>query len=133
MSIFINDALSIGEIKKQFRDQFNYLKIEFFSSKKTIPLTPHREILEENVILKSISKGTEKVQFSINATNSVEDVEHLFKVNFEADVQIMRHSGNAWLMTTKTDKYTLQHQNEIGKEMAAFLEKIEPDDIHEQE
>ena len=47
------------------------------------------------------------------------ELEKIFKDQFGLAVQVFRKSGNLWLETTMTDNWTLQQQNNHGKEISA--------------
>lgn len=51
----------------------------------------------------------------------VGELEAALKDQFGLTVQVFRHSGNIWLETVLTDKWTLQQQNEHGKELCTKL------------
>jgi hypothetical protein len=50
---------------------------------------------------------------------------------FGLDVQVFRKSGNTWLVTTKTDDWTIAEHNKRAKEMANPVEAPEPTDYQE--
>ncbi|CAN5229788.1 hypothetical protein BH09BAC5_BH09BAC5_12420 [soil metagenome] len=133
MSITVNKNSTIEELQQNFRNRYPFLRLDFFKSEKTVPLAPHQRKFENNISLETIAKPDFNGTFVINPDDKVGNVEKLFRKAFDADVQVMRHSGTSWLITTQTDDYTLLQQNEIGKEMATAPEKPEPEDIHEQE
>jgi hypothetical protein len=37
--------------------------------------------------------------------------------NYSLDMEILRHSGKAWLKTSKTNYWTLERQNKLGEEL----------------
>lgn len=63
------------------------------------------------------------------------EAEALLERTFGLHVQIMRKSGNTWLVTSATDRLTLAEQNARGKasENPAFLPPDEEFDYREQE
>ena len=48
----------------------------------------------------------------------VNKLENIFKDQFNLAVQVFRKSGNLWLETTMTDNWTLQQQNNHGREIS---------------
>ncbi len=54
--------------------------------------------------------------FEISGSMTVAELENHFQQNYKIGVQIMRQSGNAWIMTTQTDGWTLRKSNETGRE-----------------
>jgi hypothetical protein len=60
----------------------------------------------------------------------VKDLEKIFKDQFSLAMQVFRKSGNLWLETTMTDNWTLQQQNEHGREISTGkTTKDIPDDF----
>jgi hypothetical protein len=118
MKIEISSTRLISETQKEFNDQFPFLKIEFFRS--TTPrlskwnaanrITPTMEISKCQVQKK------EGIIHFMEETK-VEDLENLFQQEFNLNVQVFRRSGNIWLETTMTDKWTLKQQNDHGREI----------------
>jgi hypothetical protein len=62
----------------------------------------------------------------------VSELEELFQEVFGLSVQIFRKSGENWLQTTTTDFWTLNQQNNKGKDMCEKIEPEEQQDYHEQ-
>jgi hypothetical protein len=65
----------------------------------------------------------------------VVELECLFEDQFGLFVQVFRRSGNLWLETTVTDSWSLQKQNEQGKELSGndWRPQKENIDFREQE
>ena len=63
----------------------------------------------------------------------VSELEKAFSDIFGLNVQVFRKSNNMWLQTTITDKWSLEKQNQNGKEMNV-PENLSPesDDYNEQ-
>ncbi|MFI5238146.1 MAG: hypothetical protein ACHQLA_09425 [Ignavibacteriales bacterium] len=127
MKIEIASSRLISEIQKEFNDQFPFLKIEFFrsntprSSKWNAAnrISPIMEISKCQV-----QKKEGEIQFM--EETKVEDLENLFRQEFNLNVQVFRRSGNIWLETTMTDKWTLKQQNDHGREITVGEHKPEP-------
>jgi len=66
-----------------------------------------------------LAKGRDiqKGDLLIEETMSVADLEKAFKDQFGLMAQVFRRSGNIWLETSITDKWSLKQQNELGKEI----------------
>lgn len=117
MDIQVKDSLSIGDIQKQFEEQFGYLKLMFFKK-------PHadnegntkKDLLSSEVKLDSMPHKNGNIVFTDDIT--VAELEHLFKDHFALNVQVFRKSGNSWIETTVTDSWTLKKQNDQGKEIS---------------
>jgi hypothetical protein len=51
-------------------------------------------------------------------STKVRELENDLREGFHLNAQVFRRSGNIWLETTMTDKWTLKQQNEHGKEIS---------------
>ena len=133
MKLNINSNLTIGSIKEQFHSRFPFLDLKFFKpvwDQSFLHLT--NEVFSGER-LEEFQKPGNTSGFDITSTDLVSEVEQNFRKRFALDVQVVRHSGNTWLLTNKTDNYTLEQQNEFGKELSVPPAGDEPEDIHEQE
>lgn len=59
-----------------------------------------------------------KGQITITPNMTVNDLEQCFSDIFGLGVQVFRKSGKVWLETTVTDGWTLEEQNNQGKELS---------------
>jgi len=115
-----NKDLKISDVQQMFSSEFPYLKIEFFKKPhKEFKGSPKKELLSEETLIAEILQKDGSIEFSEN--NTVREVEKMFENAFGLHVQIFRKSGNTFLETSVTDNWTLQKQNDTGKES---LEKI---------
>ncbi|HSY75378.1 MAG TPA: hypothetical protein VK890_00900 [Bacteroidia bacterium] len=118
MKIIINDHRKIFAIQKAFSEMFPFLKLEFLAkpgkvggaSPKKMLISPSKTIGQCRVVH---SKGT----LTILAHMTVSDLEQSFNDTFGLSVRVFRKSGKVWLETSATDMWTLEKENEIGKEM----------------
>jgi hypothetical protein len=121
----------ISDIQKDFNSLFPFLKIEFFNNKSftrsdfTVKqIIPGNKKLGEN--LQIIQDG----EIAIEEEMKVNELEKFFKDHFNLAVQVFRKSGNLWLETTMTDNWTLQQQNNHGREITNGKDIKElPDDF----
>ena len=70
---------------------------------------------------KSLPKKFQKGSIRISEEMLVSALEKSFEVQFGLSAQVFRKSGKTWLETSKTDDWTLKHQNEAGKELSLFI------------
>lgn len=130
MRLHISPNRLISELQKEFNTFFPFLKIEFFnnrslrredfSARQIIP--QHRRIDESQA---AITGG----DIEIIGEMKVNELEKLFKNQFNLSVQVFRKSGNLWLETTMTDNWTLEQQNIHGREIStAKAKEAAPDD-----
>jgi len=66
-----------------------------------------------------IAAGLKKSgELELNDEMTVGELENSFLEKFWLNVQVSRRSGNLWLETTMTDKWTLKQQNDHGRELS---------------
>jgi hypothetical protein len=133
MKINISNQLTIGALQKEFTSLFPYLRLAIYRPVWNQSLLHLMDELPQDIQLEDFQKTLDEIKFSIVPSDKVVDVEQQFKKYYKLEVQVMRHSGNAWLITDATDNYTLEEQNNLGGEMAEPVAVAEPFDIHEQE
>jgi hypothetical protein len=135
MNIEINSSKSIENIQRSFNSAYPYLKLEFFTqAHEKGQATAGKYMVNPKKLIGDYSK--ENITSSLNVTDSmtVFELEKLFESNFGLHVQVFRKSGRIWLETTATDDWTLQSQNEQGKELSeGSVEKNDLPDYHEQD
>lgn len=122
MQLLIGPGIIISELQKSFSEQFPFLKLEFFKKEEKrlkkqvapVPVPGHTKMGELNAAIKE-----DNVELDNNT--KVSELETLFTQKLETPVQVFRRSGNLWLETTMTDDWTLQRQNEHGRELSVPL------------
>lgn len=133
MELVINETKTIGEIQKAFNKRFPYLKISFFKHPHASgEASPISEMYHADELIKNIRHKDKNGIISIDGEMKVNQLEMLFQEVFGLSVQIFRKSGDNWLQTTTTDSWTLNQQNEKGKEMNSAVEPEQLEDYHEQ-
>jgi hypothetical protein len=123
MQVLISADRMIRDIQEDFSRAYPYLKIEFFRNgsvrKERYPssllLPTHTRVRDAWTKLKSDG------ELSLDDNMSVADLENAFIDQFGLSVQVFRRSGNIWLETTMTDRWTLRQQNDHGKEISETL------------
>lgn len=122
MVILINDKRTVKEIQDEFHSRFPNLKILFFSKKHKIAEASEKtDEVNSALNLEDVRKRHNLGHVTIYPHNTVAQIEELFEEKFGLHAQVMRRSGKSWLITSKTDEWTLAKQNEIGGEV--FSEK----------
>jgi hypothetical protein len=58
---------------------------------------------------------------------SVKQLEKNFSEKCLLNVQVQRRSGNVWLETTITDNWSLEHQNDHGREITLNINNVKGD------
>lgn len=123
--LVIDGKQTVMGLQKEFNRHFPFLKIEFIrdrmskSSRQQKPVrVPPAELICEVVNKKIAGK------IAFNADTTVHDLENTFLADYGLYVQVFRKSGNIWLVTTSTDDWTLEQQNEEARSLAQHF-KIE--------
>lgn len=125
----INEIQTIQRLQKVFNDIFPYLKIEFYLSKNMLGNKKAGiKYKKETEKIKNIVTDFRTGKISFDDKTTVKELEKTFVDKFGLYIQVFRKSGIVWLVTTATDDWTLQQQNEEGKSLAQSL-KIEKENI----
>jgi hypothetical protein len=119
MQIQISPERYVGDIQREFNDEFPYLKLEFYQNKVfqqpdfgvAKMLSPHQK-------LEKAQTANLTGRIEILPEMKVSELEKKFKDQFSLVAQVFRRSGNSWLQTTMTDNWTLMHQNTHGQEIS---------------
>lgn len=120
---------SIGELQEDFNTAFPFLKIEFYKKANGKAVLNNNQHLNKSVSLGKAGVSNEGT-LKVADTMTVGELEHIFKEQFGADIQVSRKSGSLWLETTMTDNWTLLQQNEHGKELSTpAMKKVNDDEI----
>jgi hypothetical protein len=130
MNLTIRPNRLISEIQQEFNAMFPFLKLEFFRNRPGRSL----EYSQNNIIGNNhkVSDGQGVLtdgSLTIEPLMTVKQLEKDFRSEFSLAVQVFRRSGNVWLETTMTDGWTLQHQNEHGRELSTEKKKEENPDF----
>jgi hypothetical protein len=130
MQLHVAPQVLISEIQKEFNNNFPYLKIEFFSTNKKKGNEPTGQVLiPGNKTIGEIKTQIRESFVQLANKMKVKELEQLFAEQFALPVQVFRKSGTLWLETTMTDEWTLQQQNEHGRELSSVAkEKREKED-----
>ncbi len=119
MLLKITSNRLISDIQKDFNEEFPFLKIVFFN-KKSISSSDYsaKQIIPQNRKIDEIQMNAVDGNIEIDEEMKVNKLENIFKDQFNLAVQVFRKSGNLWLETTMTDNWTLQQQNNHGREIS---------------
>ncbi|MDZ4844359.1 MAG: hypothetical protein SH857_02295 [Chitinophagales bacterium] len=113
MKIIVNGGKLVETLQQEFHAEFPFLKIEFFQSK-----TSDKTKIVGNKAFGFFGNNGHSELIDIVPTMTVAELEKNFRMHYGLTTQIFRKSGKAWLETTLTDNWTLQEQNELGKELS---------------
>lgn len=117
MLIKIDDTNTFANIQQRFSSIFPFLKIEFFKKKPPFlggvsikqPITLLDKTLTESRTI--ITEGV----ITISPEMTINELEKKFNEIYGLSTQVLRQSGNVWLVTTVTDKWSLEEQNRQGE------------------
>ncbi len=131
MKIVVKDNKTLGEIQKEFNKEFPYLKIEFFETPHNNGSgSPKSRMYSNNRTVKSCRKTHDEGEISISKTETVSTLEQEFWDRFNLSVKVFRKSGNLWIETTLTNRWTLEQQNLEGREISEHKSPFdEADDL----
>lgn len=125
MHLNISPNTLIHDLQKEFNNQFPFLKLEFFNNKSfTRSNFSASQIIPHNKKLGDGQLGIVETTIEINEEMKVSEFENIFRDKFRLAVQVFRKSGNLWLETTMTDDWTLQQQNNHGREISTVKKKV---------
>jgi hypothetical protein len=126
MKITINDHRKIFAIQKAFCEMFPFLKLEFFTKSNTSGrASPKKNFINPNETIGQCRVVHSKGTLTILAHMTVSDLEQSFNDTFGLAVRVFRKSGKIWLEAAATDMWSLEKENEIGKEMSAPTDEID--------
>jgi len=119
MHLHIAPNRLISDIQKDFNEVFSFLKIEFFKTRSF----SRSDFMAQQIIPSQRKIGDGQLAISdgvieIAEKMKVKELEKIFKDQFNLAMQVFRKSGNIWLETTMTDDWTLQQQNDHGREIS---------------
>ena len=119
--IRIVNTTNIASLQKEFNEAFPYLKLEFFTQRHAIGKASSRKnLIDPAILLRQFQKKKARGAILLKDSMKVSELEELFKNIFGLSVQVFRKSGKSWIETTVTDDWTLQQQNEEGRELSSL-------------
>jgi hypothetical protein len=120
-SLKIDADNKLSLIQQEFNSIFPYLRLEFFKHLHEMnAASPKKDLLRTDLTLKELQKSASVATMTITADMPVGIVEQMFREKFNISAQVFRKSGRSWLETSLTDDWTLERQNEQGKELSSF-------------
>lgn len=117
MKLKIDGKAQVKDIQGEFARKYEFLKIEFF--KKVHPdteLSSNAQRIDPTEKVRNLVRIEKTGLVDINCNRTVAEVEADFRNKFGLSVQVYRKSGDLWIETSKTDHWTLNGQNEEGRE-----------------
>ena len=119
MQLTIRPNRQISDVQDEFNKMFPFLKLEFFRNRGPRNAEhSFEQMMRQNQKVGDGQSAITDGEMTIAPAMTVKELEKTFKNEFSLSVQVFRRSGNVWLETTMTDDWTLQHQNEHGRELS---------------
>ena len=123
MLLEISKDKTIHDIQQDFNLRFPFLKLEFY--KPADPAVAKKHLPQYTLLSAAGLKDGNAIMEVVNDM-TVAELEKKFRNEYGLDVQVSRKSGLLWLETTMTDNWSLEKQNEHGKEIS-ITPKVYPD------
>ena len=122
MEIYISEDATIASIQNDFQGAYPFLCLEFYRQPHEIgEASPAREKLQPETAIDDIRILHSFGWIDIDSSRTAAEVEYDFRHTMGLNVQILRRSGDLWLETTQTDKWTLHQLNEAGRQPDAEI------------
>lgn len=122
MLISITPDIKLSEIKKSFHKVYPFLKIEFYKKSHAWQEgSESGDMLDENLSVSDVVDNLKPGFIEIHFWQKTGIVEAKFNNMFGLHAQILRKKGEEWIQTAGTDEFTLEQQNESGKNSAEEL------------
>lgn len=108
----------ISDVQKEFNEVFPFLKLEFYRVDENNSVPIKKRFLPGKYAILYARKSRQEGVLELDEHMTVFNLEKQFQLLFGLGVQVYRNSGNVWLETTMTDSWTLQKQNDHGREIS---------------
>jgi hypothetical protein len=116
MTLLLSKDKTIYEVQQNFSRQYPFLKLEFYKAGNANPALAVKKHLSHSLTLGAAGLKSDG-SIDLHDELKVGDLEKIFLKEFGLFAQVSRKSGMLWLETTMTDKWSLQKQNEHGREI----------------
>lgn len=134
MNIIINQHRLLSDIQQDFQTMFPFLKIEFYTRNGAgSDGQAQMKILDHHLHISEVHSNGAEGEINITPDMKVKDLEEAFEQKFGLHAQLFRKSGHVWLLTIRTDHWTLAEQHQEAINMSTHEKSEEPGDYHEQE
>lgn len=120
MQLTITHFTTLQQVQDAFHKRFPYLKIEFFNDANRDGVnTANERITDHSLTFGSLTQKTGSVE--IHGTDAVAEVESKFQKTFGVIAQVFYKRGENWLISTTSDKLTLDELNQRAQDAATPL------------
>jgi hypothetical protein len=115
MVIPLTSETAVHTVQLKFSSRYPFLRLEF-STLKSSGLPGASNEINSFTKLKSAGLSREG-ELEIEDNMTVKQLEKAFEQEFGLSVHVSRRSGLLWLHTSLTNNWTLEKQNEQGREI----------------
>jgi len=114
--IKLSEKDNIRDLQFAFSRLYPYLRIEFYKGDNA-QKGEYRKYLSSSLPLSAagLRRGGDVL---ISDTMTVDELENKLKENFGLIMQALRKSGNVWLEINMSANWTLERQNQQGRELS---------------
>lgn len=107
---------TVGDVENDFHRAFPHLKIELFNhGHAEHEGSPIRDRLHPHQPLADLIENEAPIYFPLDSEMKVSDFEKGIWDQFKIGAQVFRHLGDTYVMTTRTDDWTLGLQEAEGE------------------
>jgi len=119
MTIEISRNRTVGDVQKDFSSMFPYLRLEFLPPYTLIAKQDGAARFANSALqMSDLYKNITDCFIDLPATLTVNELEQTFATQLGLKTRVLRKSGNIWMETSLTSNWTLQQQNEHGREIS---------------
>jgi hypothetical protein len=115
MVLSLTPDKAIHQLQLEFSRRYPFLRLEFYKL-KNVEVEGAETELNPFILLKNAGLKMEG-ELAIEDSMTVKQLEKIFRQDFGLGVHVSRRSGLLWLHTTLTDRWTLEKQNQHGREI----------------
>jgi hypothetical protein len=108
MKIVVDKEMTVNQLARAFNEVYPFLKIEVYHRGNEVGADCFHTLGE-------ISKMKKPSVLIITPTMSIEQIERFFWEELGLQVAVFRKVGNSWINTSFTNDWTLERQNQMGK------------------
>lgn len=117
MLLFISTEKVIQDIQRDFSAWYPFLKLDFYKAAAGKVVAASRKQLARSASLREAGLKSEGI-IELRHEMTVAELEALFRQTYGLAAQVSRQSGILWLPATITDSWSLQKQNDHGREIS---------------
>jgi len=126
MVLQLNKNGSLKTFQQQFNEYYPFLKIEFFKKISSgESLTASGFLARSGSESKINSSADQSVNIDVNRKRKIAELEKDFDNLLGLSAHVFRKSGNVWVETSLTNEWSLEDQNEEGKQISSHFKDNE--------